>query len=460
MERPETHPPLWVGAAGLAYLGILGFASSAGRPVLGLLLLVPMALGLLFWARMPRIGGTLILVLQVGIGLQLVPAFIFESRVFQVLSLGMLLATPALVLPAIFGRSLSVWQESAAYALFIVGGLLTHMQGLWIRSPLLLPLQIADIFLVMVVASSISVFLLLRSGRLRVRHLLSGVVLGAGALCIAIVLHAVLLQQDYLLSQARLGVYLPIGPNLLAFALDICLPVSIGLALSESRPGWKRVFVAISFVMFFALAYTGTRGSLATQVIVVSWMGYRFRKARWFWPVAALSVVLLGAIVIPRAAARLVSTSPGEIMSHLGRLWMLEASYGILRAKGYLLGAGFDSFRIIKYDFGFPFWFNPAKTMSSHNTYLEYWIGWGLPCLFGYLWLIGLAMRRAFAAAERGSDLGMGLFVGLLGYSIHGFVDCSLVLFPVTMTFWIVLACALSLESPREGDSRRGEVVP
>lgn len=445
-EGRESNPPLWVGGISLAFLGFLGMLVAVKQVVVGVAVLMLLAVLLFFWHQFPRWGGALLLLIQFGIGFQIAPAFVFEARGFYLFSLLLIASTPGLLLPFILRRSLLRWRDVLPYALFLLGGVLTHLQTIWSPRALVLPPQAADVFLIFVVLSSICVLLLVRSGTLRVRSILRLMTLGTLLMATVVLLHGIFIMRDFTLSQERLGVQMPIGPNHLAFSLDMFLPVGMGLAFSETNRNWRRLFIAASGVMGVVIVLTGTRGSLGTELLILIWLVVRFRKERWFWGALFIGTLLIAGVVVPRVAARLVETSPRELMSHLGRIWLLEAAYQVLRVKGYVFGSGFDSFRIIKYQYGFPHWYNPGKTMSSHNTYLEYWIGWGLPSLVGYFSLLVLGVRSAWLGVRRNSDLAVGIMIGILGYSFHGFVDSSLVLFPLTFAFWILVALALSTD--------------
>lgn len=445
----DARPPIWIGGLSLAYLAFLGTLFLVGRPVLGFLPLPLLAVALLFWARTPRWGGVVLLLIQLGIGFQHSPAIVFEARGFLLLVFLLLVSSPLLIVPHLPRKDLIGWREALPYALFLGGGVLTHLQYVWSPFALVYPVREAEVFLVGVVLGSLCVLLLLRAGVLEARRLLSLMVSGGLLMAVAVVAHAFAFEHDFTLSRERLGVYLPIGPNHLGFALDMVLPVCIGLALDETERCWRNYYVLAALLMGVAIVFTGTRGSLGTQVLIAAWVIYRFRRNRLFWVGMAAFAFVAVLFVAPKAASRLVSTSQGDMMSNLGRVWMLQAALGILDAKGYVLGVGFDAFRLIKYQFGFPFWFNPQRTMSSHNTYLEYWVGWGFPSLAGYLLLVGMALRRIWNGTRAHSSIHTGVLIGVLGYSFHGLVDCSLVLFPITLAFWILCAVALAEKPPQ-----------
>lgn len=238
----------------------------------------------------------------------------------------------------------------------------------------------------------------------------------------------------------RLGVYTDFGPNLLAFCLDMSVPVSLGFALICKRRIFQVILGFNGLFQMVALLLTGTRGSIPTIFVTSIWLFFNFRKHRYFYAFALPVGVAVIGVLIQKTIGRLALRSDAEILSTLGRLLLLKISWSILEINHFLWGIGIDRFSKLKFDFGFPLWFNPTKSMSSHNTYLEYWLGWGGVALFGYLITV---LRACFNLFRQGNTLDIAVAISILGYSLHGFVDSSVANYPMTFSFWLLLALGI-----------------
>jgi O-antigen ligase len=235
-----------------------------------------------------------------------------------------------------------------------------------------------------------------------------------------------------------------LSSNYLAQILDFCFPFALFLALGEKKTYLKIVFTVLSVVYCLCLVLTSSRGSIPGLLATPLFFLIKSRSIAIWLLVAALTIGVFGAFG-GRVEHRILTPTRSESFSNMGRVEMIKAAHAILKANYYIFGIGEDNFRMEKLHYGFPVFFDQNGLMSSHNTFLEIWLGWGLPGLLGWLTLlIGSIIRAAKTKLPADMQyLKYGLFFGLLAFMIHSLFDSAIAF----ITFAVLIVSTLSCMS-------------
>jgi hypothetical protein len=221
-----------------------------------------------------------------------------------------------------------------------------------------------------------------------------------------------------------------VNSNELASLLDLTLPFAAWLGFAEN--GVKRsIALASLLIQFVAVLLTLTRGSLPAVGLLIIYCLYVYRRnkiVRWIQiGVVIAGVVCLGGVFATRLTA---ANGTGDFTSNWGRLALLKASFDVLKEQHYIMGIGFDNFKIIKYSHGFPFLFDHGKGYSSHNAHLEIWLGWGLLALIGWELLLWKGIKNSWSTrvlyTSPRKELHMAVAISILGFSAHGLFESEL----------------------------------
>ena len=193
------------------------------------------------------------------------------------------------------------------------------------------------------------------------------------------------------LFNERLGLSNGINPNILCSFLDFSLPLTMMLFFDAGRRWVKLPLLLAIALQLFVMILAQTRGSVPGYILTAMAFLYLIRKQTFLLVstlmVSAPFVLAVGAKVVNR----ILTPDTTDTASNLGRLGLLQVAYEVLQRNNFLFGVGMDNFKKIKESFGFPRWFDQTMMMSSHNAHLEFWLGWGLPGLAGWLIQIGRA---------------------------------------------------------------------
>jgi hypothetical protein len=451
-QKAELSPAFdrWtVGSAvlSLAIAALLGWFSSKGIPVGGFVLALGLGLGILFLGALRSLDRTLRLALQVALGVQIIPAIQFDLRPVLTVALIFVAIAPSIL-----------WLITTKWGAFSYKGWIGYsLVAIGFSISLLPPIQFGqvpfvfgtgDLALLAIVITSVFSAILLKNGLFSRTLILSTMAASSTFLVVQVVI-VDFFGSGMSLTNHRVGISAFLGPNLLAFCLDMAMPLNMGLALRCERPLLRKVLLSNAFIQLVILLLTGTRGSIPTVVATSLWLLFHFRKHKYFFVVVPPIGGIVLVVLVQKMAGRLMLKSEMEILSTLGRLFLLKTAWTILETNKFLSGIGINRFSEVKFDFGFPLWFNPTKSMSTHNTYLEYWVGWGAFALLGYVFTVARACRNLFMQS---GALEVGAAIAILGYSFHGFVDSSVANYPITITFWLLLSVGISAEKTKSSD--------
>ncbi|MDP2954633.1 MAG: O-antigen ligase family protein, partial [Chloroflexota bacterium] len=261
-------------------------------------------------------------------------------------------------------------------------------------------------------------------------------------------------------------------PNVLAGALVMVIPISVGLLLYSPSPertwmAWLRHkgWIALALGgMVLTLTLTQSRG--ACQALVAALLVVSTIRFRW--------MVTLVALLAIASSLVLAKFGPGPIMEALfttGALGGWEGRQEVWSRAIYMIqdfpytGIGLGTFSRVAPALYPYFLLGPdADIPHAHNLFLQVAVDLGIPGLLAFLCLFfnGMVMAwqgyRRFRLTEERALAGMalGLLGSLTAIFVHGMVDSVSWGAKPSIIFWVVMAlCAVAyrLALEREGES-------
>jgi O-antigen ligase len=247
-----------------------------------------------------------------------------------------------------------------------------------------------------------------------------------------------------MIFKERLGVSVDINPNAITSYLDMALPCAFFTAFFEKRSLVKKtIFYTASFAIVCAVLLSATRGSLPGIAILFAYAIWRKRSKRLLLGVAicaAVATVTIGAPMVKRIA----NPTTLEIMSNMGRVEMLRSALKILRDNHYFFGIGMNNFSQLKFSYGFPQWLDTKRVMSSHNFFVEIWLGCGLPGLIGWLY-INAAIVFSVLRKYKDNYAANAVAFAIIAFSAHGLFDSVCANFSMMLTYFSLMGIAFFL---------------
>lgn len=265
------------------------------------------------------------------------------------------------------------------------------------------------------------------------------------------------------------------NPNFLGAYMVLMMPLVVAAVLTARRWAVLALAVAALTVIYLAALYTFSRSAWASLALAVGLLGLlivRFRRSmpvrRFAWSIlflAGLTAMFFipgGPLVRPAdmgLAVKEARMSLGEVGGSSGaRAYVWPKSIALI-ARRPLLGYGPEALARV-----FPQQWNAEKRRifgddpitidKAHNETLDMALSIGLLGVGAFLWLMVVALRRAWRAVRVGGPeqvLGMACVAGILGYWFDLQFQFSVV--SVAPVFWSVLGVAAALGG---GASRAG----
>jgi len=266
---------------------------------------------------------------------------------------------------------------------------------------------------------------------------LSGVVI----VCAVLAKYVVLGVSPAMIFSKRLGMAVEINPNVIASYLDLTLPCAFFTAFFEKRSLAKKVFFyLLSLATVCAILLAATRGSLPGIAILTAYAIWRKRSKRLLLGVlifAAAAALTIGAPIMKRIA----NPTTLDILSNMGRVEMLRSAVKILEANNYFFGIGMNNFSLMKFSYGFPQWLDTKRLMSSHNFFVEIWLGWGLLGLLGWLSL-NASIVLSILRKHKDDGAANAVAFAVVAFSAHGLFDSVCANFSIMFTYFSLMGCA------------------
>jgi O-antigen ligase len=232
------------------------------------------------------------------------------------------------------------------------------------------------------------------------------------------------------------------NPNYVATVLDFCFPFALFLALGEKKAHIKIFFSLLSMIYCICLLLTAARGSIPGLLAILLFFIFKSRSIAIWILIGALTIGIFGTVG-SRVANRILKPTTMDNLSNIGRVELATTANSILKNNYYMFGIGFTNFKSEKFRYGFSHSFDNNKGLSTHNSFLELWVGWGLLGLIGWLsLLIGSLIRvaRTKLSVEM-HHLRYALMFALLGFMAHGIVDVNIAHFNCIMLIISTLSC-------------------
>lgn len=300
-----------------------------------------------------------------------------------------------------------------------------------------------DVKLLIAIGVYVAVYSLLRTHTIRLRTVLNAVALSGVLLLIAVLAKYYARGAMGMLLGERLGVSIIESPNITSSLLDMLLPVTIFLAQVQKHKGMRILYGGLSMLYLVVIFLTYSRGSLAGLALLSAYFVTRrvtVKKLALMLLILSLSVTIFGG----GFAERILMKNPATAISNLARVELLRASLKIAHENKYVFGAGMNAFCKLKFQHGFPAWFDVRRVMSTHNLYMEYFVGIGLIGFLGIVSFYLMNVVRLFRARPPGemAQLRRGVLLGMLLFLVHGLVDCAIGYSSITTVFSTLLACS------------------
>gem|GEM_PF-2725944 len=258
------------------------------------------------------------------------------------------------------------------------------------------------------------------------------------------------------LFSERLGSSTMLNPNYIANHFDLFFPLALFWAFHEKRPLLRCAAATLAAVCGTVLVLCAARGSMIGMTIIGIYFFVKLiRERRFVFLGIYVTAIIIGftwfgSLVIERV----LSPRFEDMVSNLGRLEMLKTSFAILKDNFFLFGIGANSFTEQKFLFGFPLWYDPTRMMSSHNVYMEYWLGWGLPGIAGFI-ILNLSTAIRLARVRDDTGMARGLFFAVVSFMAHGLFDSIIANFSYIITFFTLFAIAADVILSAGPSSRR-----
>ena len=247
-----------------------------------------------------------------------------------------------------------------------------------------------------------------------------------------------------------------VNPNILAGALVMTLPFTLGALLGQSNPrgtgllgrrGFHWVwFGGTAVASAGMLLLTKSRGAwLGTAVAVWILLLYRWPRLIWLLPIGLLSL----AGVAWRIGPTLVADG---LAGEMNRFELWSRSLYVIQDMPYT-GAGAGTFKPIL-GTQFPFFLHGAWVEHAHNLFLQVAVDLGLPGLIAFLALLLLALWCALDAARRYRQaderalaaLSWAGLASLVAMLVHGTVDATTwIVSRGAFVPWVIIGTILAL---------------
>ncbi len=201
------------------------------------------------------------------------------------------------------------------------------------------------------------------------------------------------LVEGYRAAGALAGIFG--NPNDLALAMNVLLPIAVGLVLSRPGPLFKLLYLVCVALLGVTSVLTYSRAGLLTMAIAGTFFLVKLsRRYPAAWGVGAL------------AAAVLFASSPGRVFtifdaaggnataaeSASARWGLVMRSIEVAGANPvrWLVGVGIDNFHIVSH-----------KELVNHNSYLQVFNEIGLPAMVFYILFLASVFKITASITNR-----------------------------------------------------------
>ena len=185
------------------------------------------------------------------------------------------------------------------------------------------------------------------------------------------------------------------NPNDFALAMNVLLPIAVGLALSRPSPVAKLLYLVCSALLAVTTVVTYSRAGFLTMAIAGAFFLVKVgRRYPTVWVVGALTAALLFASS-PGRVLTIFDAAGGDATaaeSAATRWSLVMRSLEVAGANPvrWLFGVGMDNFHIVSH-----------KELVNHNAYLQVFNEVGLPALIFYILFLASVFKITALITKR-----------------------------------------------------------
>jgi O-antigen ligase len=220
------------------------------------------------------------------------------------------------------------------------------------------------------------------------------------------------------------------NPNDLALVLNLILPLTVALMMTERAGRARLALIAIVVCEAAGVVVTFSRSGFITLAVIgtlLAWRLGRRRGSRWVW--AALTAAVLALPALPAAYLERLSTIADKNADPTGSAqtrWTDQALAAEYVLEHPLIGAGMGNDVLAMNAIRGATW------KQVHNLYLEYGVDLGLPGLAIFLLLLWSCLKAVSDVRRRCADAGAagvnvlfalaeGVWISLMAFATAAF---------------------------------------
>lgn len=245
-----------------------------------------------------------------------------------------------------------------------------------------------------------------------------------------------------------------VNHNHFAGFLELCIPLCLGLVLSEKTIEKKSFYTYIIILMLAAFMFSMSRGawlSLSISMTAMFVMLYKRRLIRGGFFIALLLLTAIAFLIVKNVDMNLFLNRVASYkeLDFSGRLEIWKAALNIVKERP-LFGTGLGSF-IYYFPKYRPLGFNLFANFA-HNDYLQVASETGIFGLFCMIGIFLLIVKNGFAnylisQSSFKKGISLGAAIGILSIAIHSFGDFNLRIPANAVLFTVISGIIFNLRS-------------
>ncbi|MDR1821001.1 MAG: O-antigen ligase family protein [Oscillospiraceae bacterium] len=255
------------------------------------------------------------------------------------------------------------------------------------------------------------------------------------------------------------GVYLRVyatleNPNVLAEYLDLIIPFTFAIAVTEKSKLIKLVSLGCLAAQLMALLYSYSRGGWIATIAAIA--VFLIALDRRFVVLLVLGGIGGLALMPAQYINRLMSVGNITDRSTLYRLYIWLGTIDMVKDGHWQIGIGVGETAFASvyrlYDYG------GIVTPHSHNLFLQFITESGVLGLVSILGAFFSGIRqgmRAFLSGGRTRLYSLAAACGILGFFVQSMTDFGFYNYRVTFVFWCVLGLAAAMGSAHAADGEK-----
>jgi probable O-glycosylation ligase (exosortase A-associated) len=244
-----------------------------------------------------------------------------------------------------------------------------------------------------------------------------------------------------------------IDRNAFAVALNMAIPLLVGVALTTDRKLLRIAALALVPFCMITIFCTFSRGGLLTLGLVGAMLIWRTRK-----PVLATVVLAAGIAAFSLTTSDQLKEKYADRSSSITSFEEDESAMGRIRAWGVALqmwsdhpitGVGPRNFTLLYRRYS-----NTDEVHVAHNSYLQMLAETGLPGFLLFVSLLAVGLLRLQVVRMRHKDGWAGIWAGMMQVSLVAFAAGGLLLdMALFDLFYQMVALTVSLEVAAAGEA-------